>query len=79
MGKFLKEAVAMTSRFKPGDRAYFVGNGRFLHEVTVVKVAGGFATLLFNDRSGGVKLRENRLFKSKEEAERSMQGRNKRG
>ena len=38
----------------------------------VLKVAGGFATLRFFDSDGGIKLRESRLFPTKEDAEASL-------
>ena len=62
----------MASQYKPGDIAYIVESSLFVREVKVLKVAGGFATLRFTDSGGGVKLRESRLFPTKEEAEVSM-------
>ena len=62
----------MPSKYKPGDTAYIVESGLFVREVAVVKVAGGFATLRFTDGPGGVRLRESRLFPTKEEAEAEM-------
>ena len=62
----------MPSKYNPGDTAYIVESGLFVREVTVVKVAGGFATLRFADGPGGVRLRESRLYMTKEEAEASM-------
>ena len=62
----------MPSKHNPGDTAYIVESGLFVREVEVLKVAGGFATLRFKDGDGGVRLRENRLFLTKEEAEAGM-------
>ena len=62
----------MVSKYNPGDKAYITESGLFIREVTVIKIAGGFATLRFADTSGGVKLRESRLFPTKEEAEASI-------
>ena len=57
----------MPSKYDPGDKAYIVESGLFVREVEVVRVAGGFATLRFTDGTGGVRLRESRLFPTKED------------
>ncbi len=62
----------MKSKYNPGDKAFIVESSRFIREVTIVKIAGGLATLRFADANGGVKLRESRLFPTKEEAENSI-------
>ena len=62
----------MANKFKPGDTAFIVESSRFIREVTVLKITGGFATLRFPDTGGGIKLRESRLFPSKEAAEASL-------
>ncbi len=59
----------MPNKYNPGDTAYIVESNRFLREVKVLKVTGGFATLRFMDSDGGIKLRESRLFPTKEDAE----------
>lgn len=59
----------MPSQYNPGDTAYIVESGLFIREVIVVKAAGGFATLRFTDGPGGVRLRESRLYPTKEDAE----------
>ena len=59
----------MLMKYKSGDIAYIVENGLYIHEVKILKVAGGFATLVFTDREGGTRLRESRLFPTKEAAE----------
>ncbi|MBR7189799.1 MAG: hypothetical protein IKD63_01665 [Oscillospiraceae bacterium] len=62
----------MPSKYNPGDTAYIVESGLFVREVKVVKVASGFVTMRFTDGSGGVRLRESRLFPTKEEAAASI-------
>ena len=62
----------MPNKYNPGDTAYIVESNRFLREVKVLKVTGGFATLRFMDSVGGIKLRESRLFPTKEDAEASL-------
>ena len=58
-------------RFKPGATAYIVESNRFIREVEVKSFSGGLYLLIFKDTGGGVKLRENRLFMTKEGAEAS--------
>ncbi len=62
----------MKSSFSPGDRAYIVESNLYIREVKVIKAAGGFCTIRFVDSGGGIKVRENRLFPSKEAAEASL-------
>ena len=59
----------MASKYKPGDKAFIVESSRFVREVEIVKTAGGVATLRFADTKGGIKLRESRLYATREEAE----------
>lgn len=62
----------MAARFNEGDTAYIVESSRFIREVTVIKFAGGLYTIRFKDSNGGIKVRENRLFQAKEDAEASI-------
>ena len=62
----------MSMLYSPGDRAYIVESTLYLREVEVIKVAGGFCTIRFVDRGGGIKVRESRLFPTKEAAEASL-------
>ena len=59
-------------RFKSGDIAYIVENGLYIREVKIRTISGGFATLVFTDREGGTRLRESRLFPTKEAAEATL-------
>lgn len=63
--------------YKQGDKAYITESGRIIREVIVVRVAGGMYTLKFTDTGGGVKLREGRLYSSKEAAEDAVKDRRK--
>ena len=58
------------SKFKPGDTVYLIGNARFIEEATVVMTVAGFVTIRFTERSGGTRVRESRLYATKEDAER---------
>ena len=62
----------MASKYKTGDKAFIVESSRFIREVTVVKNTGDLVTLRFADSNGGVKLRESRLFPTKDAAEASL-------
>ena len=62
----------MPSKISSGDIAYIVESNLYIREVEVVKAAAGFCTIRFTDRCGGIKVRESRLFPSKEAAEASL-------
>ena len=64
--------MPMQSKFNPGDIAYIVESNHYIREVEVVKAAAGFCTIRFTDHGGGIKVRESRLFPSKEAAEASL-------
>lgn len=61
----------MSGRYKQGDKAFIVESKRFIREVEIVKFSGGLYTLRFIDSGGGIRFRENRLFATKEEAEKN--------
>lgn len=58
----------MTPSFKAGDTAYIVANGMEVLEVKIVAISGGFYTTRLPS-GGGIRLRESRLFPTKEAAE----------
>ena len=64
----------MASKYKPGDLAYIIESNRFIREVQVRSAAGGMYVIRFTDTGGGIKVKESRLFPSKVDAERSLQG-----
>ena len=68
----LAKNMPMQSKFNPGDIAYIVESNLYIREVEVVKAAAGFFTIRFADHGGGIKVRESRLFPSKEAAEASL-------
>lgn len=59
----------MYRKYEAGDIAYIVESKRFIREVKILKFSEDLYTLQFTDSGGGIKLRENRLFRTKEEAE----------
>ena len=58
--------------YNVGDTVFIVESQRIIREVKIIKCGGGFYTMKFVDGTGGIRLRENRLFGSKEEAENSI-------
>ena len=59
-------------KYNIGDTVYYMESQRIIREVKIIKFGGGFYTMKFVDGSGGIRLRENRLFNPKEEAEKSI-------
>lgn len=57
---------------KAGDIAYLVESNHYVREVQVVRCSGGLFLVRFTDTGGGIQVRENRLFASKELAEKSI-------
>ncbi len=62
----------MEAKFKQGDTVYLIGNNRFIEEAVVVMTIAGFVTIRFTERSGGTRVRENRLYSTREEAEAAI-------
>lgn len=60
-------------RFKKGDIAYLVENHMRITPVKVMAASGGFCTVRFcNSGSSAIRVRDSRLFKTEEEASRSL-------
>ena len=62
----------MWNKFNVNDTAYIVVSNRVIREVKVLSYSGGFYTIKFVKGNGGIRLRENRLFITREEAEKSL-------
>ena len=61
------------ANYKAGDKAWIVESTIFVKEVEIVNIKGGFVTLKFKGTSGGIRVRESRLYKTKEEAEKVVE------
>ncbi len=61
----------MATKFEVGAQAFIIESNRMIREVTVVKRSGDFYVVRF-DYGGGVQLRGNRLYPSKEDAEEHL-------
>lgn len=48
---------------------YIVVCGLYAKEVVIVGIAGGFYQICFTDRQGSLRLKESKLYATKEEAE----------
>lgn len=58
----------MISHCSPGDKAWLVSNRIFVQEVTIGKASGGFVLIKF-EAGGGIRVRPDRLYATKEEAD----------
>lgn len=63
------EERKLKNRFKIGDHVYIVECGLYAKEVVIVGIAGGFYQICFTDRQGSLRLKESKLYATKEEAE----------
>lgn len=61
----------MTGKYKPGDTIYIVSSTNLIKEAKVLRYSAGFYTIRFTDTGGGIRLRESRLFPSREAAKKS--------
>ena len=62
----------MNGKYQPGQKVSLTGGNRnLIKEATVLKYTGGFYTIRFNN-GGGVKVRESRIYPSREEAEAAI-------
>ena len=59
----------MSAKFIAGDTVFIVESNRFIREAEVRSCIGGIYLIKFKDNGGGIKLKEHRLFATKEEAE----------
>lgn len=59
-------------QFNPGEIAYFIASNRIVKEAKVIRNAGGFVTIRFDEGNcgpSGTRVRESKLYRTKEEAE----------
>lgn len=54
--------------FKSGDAAYIIDNGRFLREVTVLRVTRDLCIIKYVDTGTVIRIRKNRLYSSDKDA-----------
>lgn len=56
------------TKYSVGTHVYIIQSKRFIREATVIRYGSGFYTIRFTDSRGGIRLREDRLFPSEEDA-----------
>ena len=56
-------------KFQVGQTVYLISSVNWIKEATVLKYSGGFYTIKWTDSDGGTRVRESRLFATKEKAE----------
>ncbi len=61
--------------FVTGAEAYIVENARKVRPVRIIAASGGLYTLKFTDGAGCTRLKKGRLYRTKEDAERSIKSR----
>jgi len=62
----------MDTKYKGGQTVYIVENGHRISECTVINYSGGLYTIRLLETGGAIKLRESRLFPTKEAAQSSV-------
>lgn len=62
----------MAGKYNINDTAFLIESNRTIREVKILKYAGGLYTVRFADGAGGIKVRENRLFATKDEASAAL-------
>lgn len=63
------------NKFKPGDVVYFIESSIYIKEGIVLSSSGGFTTIRFeqgNSGPAGIRLRDSKLYKTKQEAEQHI-------
>lgn len=68
----------MVSKYKEGDKVYFVSSSVFVKEAIVIRSGGGFVTIKFatnngNDGPSGIRVRESKVYRTEEEANEVVQ------
>ena len=65
------------AKMKAGDTAFIVESNRIVREVEIKSFAGGMYLIRCKDSGGGIKVKEHRLFATREDAESSIQTKQK--
>ena len=61
--------------FEKEETVYFIQSAIYIKEAQVINDSGGFVTVRILETGGGFRARQSRFFKTKEEAEQSIQRR----
>lgn len=63
-------------KYNEGDVVYFVSSSIFIKKATVVRNAGGFCTIRFEEGNCGIsgtRVRESKLYRTEEEAKKVVE------
>lgn len=63
-------------KFNEGDVVYFLSSSIFIKKATVIRNAGGFCTIRFEDGNcgtSGTRVRESKLYRTEEEAKKVVE------
>ena len=64
----------METKFRSGETVYLINESHVVEEATVVMTISGFVTVRFTEREWGERVRESRLYTTREEAEAAVRG-----
>ena len=64
----------METKFRTGEKVYLINESHAVEEATVVVTISGFVTVRFTEREWGERVRESRLYATREEAEAAVRG-----
>lgn len=57
------------NKYNVGDTVFLIESNRIVREVSIIKSTGDYYTVKFVKGGGGIKVRESRLFATREAAE----------
>ena len=72
MDIYKEKGGVSTAHFNAGDKAYIIDNKIFLREVTIKRITKDFCVIKYVDTGAYIRIRHNRLFGDKKEAENSL-------
>ncbi len=72
MSGYAKIDGIMERKFRAGETVYLVSDSHVVEEATVVMYISGFVTVRFTGREWGTRVRENRLYATRIEAEAAI-------
>lgn len=65
------------SKFRVGQSVYFVRSGVQVIEVQIINITNNFCTIRFLETGGGIRVRESKLYATKEAAEEQIKKQNR--
>lgn len=61
-------------KFRSGETVYLINDSHVVEEAAAVMTISGFMTIRFTDREWGERVRENRIYATREESEAAVRG-----